>query len=124
MSMGLVHLLILVCKHGYAICRIDVVLLSGDLANFPMEKMTTASEDELKEQHQILDRVVSEFLPLAKQVFYIPGNVNLSHSMNIRFSTLILYILTARCDNQLSHNGLLGVSRQCSLEACDRGSSS
>ena len=68
-------------KHGCAVCRIDVVLLSGDLANFPMEKMTAVSQDELKEQHQILDRVVSEFLPLAKQVFYIPGNVNPSHSI-------------------------------------------
>ena len=52
-----------------------MVLLSGDLANIPMEFQDTSSKEELAKHHQDLDRVVEEFVPVAEQVFYIPGNV-------------------------------------------------
>lgn len=41
-----------------------------------MEDMSLASEHQLQEHHQMLDKVVTEFVPMAKQVFYIPGNVS------------------------------------------------
>lgn len=58
-------------------CRVDVVVLSGDLANIPMELQLTSTDEELAKHHQDLTRVVKQFVPLAKQVFYIPGNVSL-----------------------------------------------
>ncbi len=53
-----------------------MVLLSGDLANVPMENMTSLTQVELEEQHALSHKVVSEFLPLAKQIYFIPGNVS------------------------------------------------
>ena len=53
-----------------------MVLLSGDLANIPMEFQETSSKEELAKHHQDLVRVVDEFVPIAQQVFYLPGNVS------------------------------------------------
>ncbi|XP_064394727.1 uncharacterized protein LOC135341964 isoform X2 [Halichondria panicea] len=54
--------------------RVDVVLLSGDLANVPMENMTSLTTLELEEQHALVHKVVSEFLPISKHIYFIPGN--------------------------------------------------
>lgn len=67
----------------------DVILLSGDLANIPMEIQDTSTKEELAKHYQDLVRVTDEFVPLAKQVFYIPGNVSLKtfakHHENLRW---------------------------------------
>ncbi len=53
-----------------------MVLLSGDLANCPMEKMSSLTPQEMAEQHGLLEKVVNEFIPVAKRVYFIPGNVS------------------------------------------------
>ena len=55
----------------------DVVLLSGDLADMPLELCYTAPPDEVRAQHMLLDKVLEEFVPLASKVYYIPGNVSI-----------------------------------------------
>jgi len=55
--------------------RIDLVLISGDLANIPLEKYHTASE-ELNKEHEKHMKIIAEyFMGVSKEIYYIPGNV-------------------------------------------------
>ena len=56
--------------------RLDVVLISGDVANVPLDQYHTASEQLLQEHHDILVRITTDFLPLAEKVYFVPGNVS------------------------------------------------
>lgn len=76
------------------LCRVDVVLLSGDLANCPMEKMSSITPQELAEHHGLLERVVNEFLPLARHVYFIPGNVSHPPSVPL-FLSLVISLVPA-----------------------------
>lgn len=55
--------------------KLDVVLISGDVANVPLDQYHTASKELLQEHHDILLRIVTEFVPVAEKVYFIPGNV-------------------------------------------------
>ena len=55
--------------------KLDVVLISGDIANVPLDQYYTASKELLQEHHDILLRIVTEFVPVAEKVYFIPGNV-------------------------------------------------
>ena len=54
----------------------DIVLLSGDIANVPVECYGNGGPQEVFDEHrQHLEKIVHEFLPIATKVYYIPGNV-------------------------------------------------
>ena len=55
--------------------KIDIVLLSGDIANVPFELYHTAPQELLKEHHDHLEQITSGFLSVADKVFFVPGNV-------------------------------------------------
>ncbi len=76
--------------------RVDVVLLSGDLANVPMENMTSLTTLELEEQHALVHKVVSEFLPISKHIYFIPGNV----------SSRVLLVLSCLYSVKTNHSSL------------------
>ena len=50
-------------------------MLSGDLADMPLQKRYTATQEETGKQHRLLDKTVQAFQPLASKIYYIPGNV-------------------------------------------------
>lgn len=54
--------------------RVDVVLVTGDIANAPMD--WSLSEGEIEEYHQNLETVVQSFTDIHNKVYYIPGNVS------------------------------------------------
>lgn len=54
---------------------IDVVLISGDIANIPLDQYQTASKELLQEHHDILLRICLEFVSVAERVYFVPGNV-------------------------------------------------
>ncbi len=56
--------------------RVDIALVSGDLADMPLELCHSAPPEETKAQHMLLDKVLEAFSPLASKVYYVPGNVS------------------------------------------------
>ena len=57
-------------------CRVDIVLLSGDFANIPVECYANNGPQEVFDEHrQHLENIVHSFAPIAPKVYYIPGNV-------------------------------------------------
>lgn len=61
--------------------RIDMVLVSGDIANMPMDIDNTATAEEVAKHHSHLEQVVKEFTTISTRVYYVPGNVSLSISV-------------------------------------------
>lgn len=55
--------------------KVDVVLISGDIANFPQEKFHKGDVALESEHHDNLLKVTAEFLSVAEKVYFIPGNV-------------------------------------------------
>ena len=53
----------------------DVVLVSGDIANFPQEKYHKGDTALESEHHDNLLKVTAEFLSIAEKVYFVPGNV-------------------------------------------------
>ena len=53
--------------------RVDVVLMSGDIADGPMD--LNLSEEETKKHQTDLDNIVESFMQVKNCVYYIPGNV-------------------------------------------------
>ena len=51
------------------------MLLSGDIANMPMNP--SAPDKEVEKFHGDLDEVVQSFVAISSKVYYIPGNVSL-----------------------------------------------
>ncbi|XP_064405330.1 uncharacterized protein LOC135350462 isoform X2 [Halichondria panicea] len=62
---------------------VDIALVSGDLADMPLELCHSAPPEETRDQHMLLDKVLEEFSPLASKVYYVPGN----HDAITTFST-------------------------------------
>lgn len=57
--------------------RVDIVLLSGDFANIPVECYGNNGPQELFDEHrQHMEKIVHEFAPVASKVYYVPGNVS------------------------------------------------
>ncbi len=54
----------------------DMVLISGDVANVPLDQYHTASKELLQEHHDILVRITEDFRSVAEKVYFIPGNVS------------------------------------------------
>lgn len=52
----------------------DVVLMSGDIANGPMD--WNLSEEEVRKYQSDLERIVESFMQVKNCVYYIPGNVS------------------------------------------------
>ncbi len=63
----------------YVPYRVDIALVSGDLADMPLELCHSAPPEETRDQHMLLDKVLEEFSPLASKVYYVPGNVSWEH---------------------------------------------
>lgn len=55
--------------------KVDVVFISGDIAHIPHEQYHTASKELQQQQHDNLQRIVMDFVPMAEKVYFIPGNV-------------------------------------------------
>ena len=61
----------------YKVCRVDIVLLSGDIANIPVECYANNGPQEVFDEHQRhLEKIVQEFTPVASKVYFLPGNVS------------------------------------------------
>ena len=56
--------------------KVDVVLISGDVANVPLDQYHTAPKELLQEHHDILVRIATDFVPVAEKVYFVPGNVS------------------------------------------------
>ena len=57
--------------------RVDMVLLSGDFANIPVECYDNKGPQELFDEHrQHMEKIVLEFAPVSSKVYYVPGNVS------------------------------------------------
>ena len=58
-------------------CRkVDIILISGDIADIPVESYHTASKELLKEHHENVERITADFLSVSEKVYFIPGNVS------------------------------------------------
>ena len=55
--------------------KFDAVLVSGDIANIPLEQYHTASEELQQEHRDHLQRIVLEFQSFTEKVYFVPGNV-------------------------------------------------
>lgn len=55
--------------------KVDVVFLSGDIANVPVEKIQTASKELQDEHYDNLQRITLEFMSVSDKVYFVPGNV-------------------------------------------------
>ena len=74
--------------------KIDLVLISGDIANIPPEQYHTDSKELLKEHHDNLLRIVVDFVSVAEKVYFIPGNVCiLSVVISISWCGDVLYVM-------------------------------
>jgi len=56
--------------------KVDVVLISGDVANIPLDSYHTASKELQQEHHDHLERITLDFVSFAEKVYFIPGNVS------------------------------------------------
>jgi Icc-related predicted phosphoesterase len=54
--------------------RVDVILISGDVADGPMD--WSLSDEEVKKHQSDLDAIVAGFTQVRNEVYYIPGNVS------------------------------------------------
>ena len=54
--------------------RVDVILISGDVADGPMD--WSLSDEEVKKHQNDLDAIVAGFTQVRNEVYYIPGNVS------------------------------------------------
>jgi Icc-related predicted phosphoesterase len=52
--------------------RVDVILISGDVADGPMD--WSLSDEEVKKHQNDLDAIVAGFTQVRNEVYYIPGN--------------------------------------------------
>ena len=57
-------------------CRVDLVLVSGDIANMTMDVDDKASAEEVAHHHRNLEEVVEKFTAISNKVYFIPGNVS------------------------------------------------
>ena len=55
--------------------EVDLVLVSGDIANVPYELCHSASAELRKEHDDHVQRIVTEFAAVTERVYFIPGNV-------------------------------------------------
>lgn len=55
--------------------KIDIVLISGDIADVPLDYYNTP-EEEIQEHHDNLKRITLEFLSVSEKVYFVPGNVS------------------------------------------------
>ena len=55
--------------------NVDVVFISGDIANIPVEFYNTASKELQKEHEEHLKSITKSFKSIAGSVYFIPGNV-------------------------------------------------
>ena len=53
--------------------KLDVVLISGDIADGPMD--WDLSDEDLKKYQSDLEEIVEVFTQIKNSVYYIPGNV-------------------------------------------------
>ena len=64
--------------------RVDVVFLSGDIANVPVETAANGGPAEVFEEHHChLKKIVEEFSSTCVKVYYLPGNVSSVHVHHI-----------------------------------------
>ena len=54
----------------------DLVLVSGDIANMTMDVNDKATAEEVAHHHQNLEEVVEKFTAISNKVYFIPGNVS------------------------------------------------
>lgn len=88
--------------------RIDMVLVSGDIANMPMDIDNTATAEEVAKHHSHLEQVVKEFTTISTRVYYVPGNVSLSISVfPLSTSSPSLKETSFPLPNSLLHKSLL-----------------
>ena len=59
----------------FPFCRIDLVLVSGDIANMAMDVDNKATPEEVAQHHRNLEQVVEKFTAISSKVYFIPGNV-------------------------------------------------
>ena len=57
-----------------SLTRVDVVLVSGDIANMKMDPQ--ASQEEVTMHHRDMDAVVKAIAEINPNLYYIPGNVS------------------------------------------------
>lgn len=87
--------------------RADVGLVSGDIADMPLELCHCAPPEEVWAQHKLLDKVLEDITPLADKVYYIPGNVSYYpykcschfFKTSIALATIRTNILSGACHN-------------------------
>lgn len=53
--------------------KLDIILVSGDIANGPMD--WTLSDEQLKKYQSDLETVIDSLSQVKSNVYYIPGNV-------------------------------------------------
>ena len=57
-------------------CRVDVVLISGDFANVPLECYANGGPLEVFQEHHChFKKLLKEFTFVCSRIYYIPGNV-------------------------------------------------
>ncbi len=56
--------------------KFDMVLISGDVANMPLDQYHMAPKELLQEHHDNLVRITEDFLSVAERVYFVPGNVS------------------------------------------------
>ena len=69
----------------FFIARVDVVLLSGDIANMAMDPL--ASQKEVSRHLKDMDEMVAAIAEINPNLYYIPGNVRYSHRFQIVLCT-------------------------------------
>ena len=73
--------------------KVDLVLISGDIANVPLELYRTASKEQLQEQHDNLQRIVDDFVAVASQVYFVPGNVRYPTGSRWPIAILLIFLI-------------------------------
>ena len=63
------------CMLFYQFCRVDIVLVSGDIANVPADCYGKGPQEVFDENQRELEKIVNEFTSVASRVYYVPGNV-------------------------------------------------
>lgn len=61
--------------------KLDVILVSGDIANAPMD--WTLSDEQLKKYQTDLEAVIDSLSQIKSNVYYIPGNVRNSFTLQL-----------------------------------------
>ena len=63
--------------------RVDMVLLSGDIANMVMNPQAT--QEEVAMSHKEMDTMVEAIAEINRNLYYVPGNVSF-HCQHTRLS--------------------------------------